>query len=433
MLKKLIFLYLLILPLMSLPRLYPLGAKIQYVDIVFVPIFLLWCFQVIRNKKPWLISKGVFISLILLIIVNLFSFLGSIDISKSLIDYLGLLYLAALFIVFSFIIKEKSIFKSAINIIFLVSIVASIIGLISLVCFKAFRFTWIQNFLLISQIKASIAPLARIKSTFLTPEMFITFMQLGLVCGLILFEFQEKARRKVLSILGILIILLASVFAYSRPLTGLFLLLAFAFLVKKGNKLLISLKIFTTFLFVVLLLGAIISSIWMIYPVTISKDKDTKSVSITFQNSPDIRGILRKAAFSIGLKKPFFGIGQGMFTYDLKNHIDLETAGHTLKTNDFSSNLEMDPHSTYFGALAETGFLGLGAMMLFLVLIITTSLKSIKESIPSKYRNAEIYLLVSLIGYLIIACFTDIFAFRQFWINIALLTSVGYIARNNDQ
>ena len=176
---------------------------------------------------------------------------------------------------------------------------------------------------------------------------------------------------------------------------------------------------------------SIIGSIWIIYPITLSQDKNAELITVTFHISPDIRAILRKTALNISLKNPFFGIGQGMFTYELKNYIDLNAARNTLKINNFNL-LEIDPHCSYFGTIAETGFIGFLAILIVFYSVMSASLKSIKESPQSKYRNIAIYLFVSLIGYFITAWFMDIFTLRQFWINAALLIGASSILKNKN-
>ena len=228
--------YLLILPLMNLPRRFPLGDKIQYADFVFMFLFIAWFFRTIRQKKAFFpFSRAVFVSLILLIIVNLFACLNSVNFSKSGIDYLGLLYLAALFLVVSSLAREKKIFNRGVRIIFMTSVVTSIIGLVSFTFYMSGINLWAEKLLLFSSLKTSIAPFPRIKSMCLLPEMFISFSQLGLVCGIISLKLRNDPQQKKLIIAGVLIIITAALLAYSRALTGFFLVLTGIVWFKREN------------------------------------------------------------------------------------------------------------------------------------------------------------------------------------------------------
>jgi len=144
-------------------------------------------------------------------------------------------------------------------------------------------------------------------------------------------------------------------------------------------------------------------------------------MTITLRTSPDIRALLRDAAFRIALKHPFFGIGQGMFTYEVNDYLDLNAARNTIKINDWALPLKIDPHCAYFGSIAETGFISLLLLLVLFYFIISGSMASIKEHQNSKSINIKIFLFASFLGYLLSGWFVDIFTIRQFWINMALL------------
>ena len=427
-LKILLGLYFLMLPLMNLPRNFPLGNKIQYADFIFIVLFILWLYRIARARGSFLLSKPIIISLAFLIITNLISCLNSVEFSKSLIDYLGLAYLITLFIVFSDFTKDKEIFNFAIWIIFLTSVATSIVGLAGFVFYRLGNNPWAEKLILLSPLKASLVPFARIKSTLFLPEMFIIFSQLGMVCGMVALELRNDARKKRLISLGVLIIVAAAVLAYSRSLTGFFLTLSAVVLFKKDIKFSKIIRLLSVGVLAVLLVAAIITSVWLIYPVTISHNSEAELMSISLHTSPDIRALLRRAALDMALEHPLFGIGQGMFTFQLKNYINLEAARHTVSINKFGS-LEIDPHNTYFGAIAETGFVGLALLLTFIYVVTYPSLKSIRQSLASKSGAVELCLLAGIAGYLLTAWFADMFSLRQFWINLALLIAARNTAK----
>ena len=417
----LFWLYLLMLPLMSVPRPFPLGAKVQYADIIFIFLFFLWSLRIFRFKNISFPSRKIIILLSLLIVANLFSCLNSKSFSSSIVDYLGLLYLVSLFIVFASCFQMKRMFFTGALIIFLTSLAASIIGIGSLILYKIGKYAWATNFLLFTPLKDSIVPFPRIRSTFLTPEMFILFSQLGMVCGMISLESQNNPKIKRLFSISIIVIIAAVLFSYSRSLTGFFMALSTIVLYKKNIRFAALVRILTILVSAVLLISAIIFSIWIVYPVTLTRDVNTELMTITLRTSPDIRALLRDAAFRIALKHPFFGIGQGMFTYEVNDYLDLNAARNTIKINDWALPLKIDPHCAYFGSIAETGFISLLLLLVLFCFIISESMASIKEHQNSKSINIKIFLFASFLGYLLSGWFVDIFTIRQFWINMALL------------
>jgi hypothetical protein len=327
---------------------------------------------------------------------------------------------------------EKKTFEIGIWIIFLVSLTASLLGIISFAAFVIGKYSWTERFLLYVPVRASVVPFHRISSTLVLPEMFITFSQLGMVAGMILLEIERSVKWKITLSLGVIIIILAACIAYSRSLAGFFVALSIILFFKKSTRYLVPLKIGVSIVTTLLLLLAIMTSIWIIYPVKVSKDQSEELLTVSIHTSPDIRFFLRNAAIEIALKYPLFGIGQGVFTSEVKDYIDISAARNTFKINNFNNKLEADPHCAYLGTLAETGFLGFSAMGIFLYSIIYVSARYIKNMCPSTDRSMCIYLLAGLVGYLVTGLFVDIFSMRQFWLNSALLISAFTVAKQNN-
>lgn len=428
----LFWLYLLLLPLMRLAKLFPFFEKVQYADIIFIFLFLLWFLHIFRSKNVLLPSKKIIILLALVIATNFLSCLHSRSFSKSILDYLGLLYLICVFLVFSSAFKEKRLFSAGTFIIFLTSLITSIIGISSLILYTIGKYSWVKSFLFFTPVKDSVAPFPRIRSTFLTPEMFIMFSQLGMVCGMISSELRNNLKVKRFFYVGILIIILTVIFSYSRSLTGFFMALSIIILNKKNIHFPRLSRILIIFIFAILLISTIISSVWILYPVILSKDISAESLTVSFHTAPDIRALLRDAAFKIALQHPFFGIGQGMFTYEAKDYIDLNAAKNTLKISGFQFPFNIDPHSAYFGSIAEIGFVGLALMLAFFSFIIVESIRSVKQTQHVTFKNIRIFLLASFLGYLLTGLVADIFSIRQFWINIALIIGASNIKTQNE-
>jgi len=435
-LKKIIallfFLYLSLLPLMCLPRPFPLGNKIQYADIVFAILFLLWAFYALTFRKTRLPDAKIIIALGLLIMVNLFSCAFSKKIITSMPDFMGLIYLSLLFITASSILCEKKVFENSIRLILIVSAAVSMFGLASFAAFTMYKCPWAMKFLVYLPYKASIIPFPRISSTLVTPEMFIIFSHLGLVSGMAFLEINKDRKWTATIILCIGIILITATIAFSRSLTGLFFTFSAMLFLKKTTRYLLPFKIITAAFAVFLFLSAVIASIWTIFPVTVSRDTTAELLTVNINTSDDIRAILRTAAVNIALKYPLFGVGQGIFTDEAENYVDLSAAKNTLRTNNYDT-LRLDPHSAYFGALAETGLLGLAAICFFLALLLRAAWILINKSRASTWKTISAYFFWGLIGYLITGFYVDILSIRSFWLLGALLLSASNIAEAHEK
>lgn len=415
-------LYLLILPLMCISRPFPLGNKIQYADILFAVIFLMWLFYTAVYRKTPLPPAGILITLALVIATNLFSCIFSRNISKSIPDFAGLVYLAALFIVAFSILIEKKMFEKCIRLIFIVSLVTSLFGLAIFIAFMFGRYPWTMKFLMYDETRASLIPFPRICSTLKLPEMFIAFSQLGLVSGMAILEFKKNAKQKIALILGITVIIIAACIAYSRSLTGFLFAFSMILLSKKHGRHLLPFKAAVALFTAFLLLMAAVTSVWLIYPVKVFKDPNANLLTVSVNTLPDIRVFLCAAAVNIAHKYPIFGIGQGVFTEEARHYVDLSRAKETIKMNGIGV-LAYDPHCAYWGALAETGLFGLGAMLLFLFFLIKRTWLLTAKTSPFFW---------GFIGYLITGFFVDIFSLRQFWLLGALLLSASETVKQND-
>ncbi len=117
---------------------------------------------------------------------------------------------------------------------------------------------------------------------------------------------------------------------------------------------------------------------------------------------------LKKIEIDLFLKNPFFGIGSGKFNskldyYRFKNI-------YPQKMPNF------DPHSTYFGLLAENGLIQFLLLFLFLILLI----RIIVHNNYFLINNTTFSSYIILILFIIEGISTDILNFRHFWVFISL-------------
>ena len=265
----------------------------------------------------------------------------------------------------------------------------------------------------------------RISSVCYFPETFISFSQLGLVCAILNSFVLNKGKNSNLSgIIRVSVIILALLLAWSRGLAGVFLMLSLILMKAKSEKLYL-LRGITAIFFLIMFLASLVTSTWMVYPVEIKSNPVAQEVSLKINTAPDLRSINRHAAIRMFKERPFFGLGQGMFTYNVRRYINKDDVEKTLVLNKLKFNkLLADPHSTFFGALAETGVFGLSAMLLLFIFIISNSF----SALSSGEITTSWCFLSCFLGFLLSGLLSDdIFALRHLWLSMAFLIAI----RNN--
>ncbi len=123
--------------------------------------------------------------------------------------------------------------------------------------------------------------------------------------------------------------------------------------------------------------------------------------------------ILKRIAWEAFLRRPLTGIGLDRF------HEETERAYQQGRLNRQSRRL--DPHSTFFGRLAETGLLGAVTLAFFWVVILQTGLKLQADLGPSQERWVVRAVMAGMIGLLVNGLNVDIMNFRFLWVGLGLL------------
>lgn len=421
MTEKLTYIYILFLPLMNIPKFAFMGNKLQYADLIYIPLFLTFICNLVKKKFKFAIKKYD-IPLLIFIILSFFSFIHSISPKDSLLDFLGLIYLISLYFFFKNIFKKKDIFKNVIFLIYLITLFISFAGILFLTLYKLFGIKWLSSFLFLGTEKSGLISRVRISSFLNLPEMFTNFALLGLGCSFVYRESLHGWKRRLINF-SIIIIIFSVFLAFSRSLSGVMLLLAMiTYHFKKQGILYQVLCSICLNVLIIIVLLAIINSVFMVYPMFLTKDKVTGIVNFGFNLNPDIRVYLTKAAVAISRRHPFFGIGIGSFTAHFNEFLSDNQKKELFNMYKIQpSALKTDPHSLYFGTAAEIGLLGFAALFLFFLFII------IKLIRVFKFQNKDIFLkdcsyifLAAICGYLINGFFVDILSMRSLWILLAL-------------
>ncbi len=131
----------------------------------------------------------------------------------------------------------------------------------------------------------------------------------------------------------------------------------------------------------------------------------------------DIRKVVWKGAFDLGLKYPLTGTGVETFAY---GYFFTRPQAHNMTTEwDFIYN---KAHNEYLNYFATTGFTGLAAYIGFIVVFIVYSLKLLKSNNPTKKTKQEAerddLLTISLLAAWSTALVTNFFGFSTTTINL---------------
>lgn len=428
MTAKLIYLYIILLPLMNLPKPQFMGSKIQYADLIFVPIFVLFI-KDLFNAKFRLITDKLDLAFLTLAVISLLSLLHSPFKNITLWDTLGLFYLISLYFVFTRLINTKNLFCRVSSILFMVTVFISILGIIIFILTNIFQVCMPHSLIYAKSTgeQSAIIHFNRPASLLTLPEMLINFALLGLTVGFICRIYYAKRRRLIDVSLALIVI--STVLSFSRSLIGemLFLtIVAFYFL---GNSLSGRvLKVLSLAVFIILFCSALLIWIVAVYPVEFNVDESTGMAHLVFNSNPDTRVYLAKAALTIAKAHPFFGLGLGSYTDNFAKFLSKDDISRLLAIRrENISGLRIDPHSLYFSTLAEMGFLGFAAL-LFVFLSLFSKIKSAFKFLASDMalRGVCLVLLAAFCGFLLNGFFVDMLSMRSFWILMAL----GSVAAN---
>jgi len=124
---------------------------------------------------------------------------------------------------------------------------------------------------------------------------------------------------------------------------------------------------------------------------------------------------LKRAGLSVGSKHVLLGVGPGEFNKYLPEEKKLGVYPEHLP--------DYDPHSTWVGAFAETGILGLLGLI---VLTISGGLFCMRRSTSAIWASSDLMLPVgvSILLLLIASVSLDIMNFRYLWAPFGLLVGV---------
>ena len=152
------------------------------------------------------------------------------------------------------------------------------------------------------------------------------------------------------------------------------------------------------------------------YPYLQPQAQLVKELHVSVTYAPFMRPFLHRAALQVFKEHPWLGVGPGEFALEIYRR----QAEQGADWGGLRVPTPWDPHSTYFGALAETGVVGCAAVLFTFAGIIWQLVRTLKTRPPTDYRVLVWAVLGCLIGYLVFAVDDDMLTKRWFWFTAAL-------------
>ena len=364
------------------------------------------------------------------------SFINSLNLFDGFAELAGLIYLIVLFILIIDIISTPQKFRRLLNIFLFISTIVSLIGLILLVLSLITGKMLDSRFLFYSTIESMAHHFPRINLTFETPNMMLSYLHVALILGAILFLSEKRIKARYLILSSIVIILIAAIFTGSRQFTG-FILSLFIILCCFGKGRIASILKYLTFLGVIFFLAVtVITSIWVIFPVKVRNEENTKNISLKANCAYSMHFIPPIASINMVKKYPLVGVGFGTYNRNIKDNVDWKwvrdffgfEAYPQYRQEIENETLNFDPHSLFLGALAEAGLIGFMGLMFFLIKYMALLVKRFRNS--KRYSLENIVsgcVLAGFIGFLLNGLTTDILSMRHLWIMMAIgITITSY-------
>ena len=172
------------------------------------------------------------------------------------------------------------------------------------------------------------------------------------------------------------------------------------------------------------------TTIWVIFPVKVTKIETEKAISFRADYGYSIHLIPLATSIKMFKEHPIAGIGLGTYSKRFKQYADWGWFKSSFGLTVYPEHLKaiedrtfnVDPHSLFLGVLAETGILGLSGLIYFMLNILTLLIKRFKVYYTQDKFQRIIYgcILAGFLGFLLNSLNIDLLSLRPFWIMLAI-------------
>lgn len=440
--KTAIFLVLASLAVMLRDGLYT--HKLQIADMIFLIIFVPIIMKFIKDRKEVYLSPFIkpVAAYVTMAAVSIFI---SISPMTTVIEFAGICYLALIFLLWINIVDTEELLRYAVWCWVVISTVISLIGLYGIILSYGFDIN--NPFVVLYAKHPYINHLYRVNSTFFQNEKFFSsYLLISIPLTLSLAFYEKRRNVKFFLFAAVLLFLINVFFTYSRSLVGI-LIAIYIVLFRVYKKLALSkgaivkaLKVVGATSIVILWVATIVFSYIQLLDVSCKTQKmhslpenmqepfyyrsdiGIERTDVTLFYNYTYYLLLKKIAVDIFIEHPILGVGNGAFIDKTK----LWGEEGRLPKDYFV----YDPHSTFFGSLAEGGMIGFGVLIFLWSTIITT----VRKSITSHREDFVFYVTVAfyaaIVGFFVQATDIDVMNFRFLWILFAFSAIALRLAKN---
>ena len=409
----LIYLYILTIPFQAL-RFRLIGLSIGIPEIVFIILAPLAIIHIIRSDQKLLFDRLDLFVLGWLIATIISAWHTGFD-SIIVTEIIKKVYLFFLYMILKWTIKPE-IIERMIKVIILSSLIAALTGIIG----YGLGHLGIDTTLsIIRPFPYSIENVTQAKGFTPTPNMLASIIMIG-----IFFQIHKIYNNRKLYTSNILLfvtLMIGFLVTFSKTIVCLLIGITLIWYFHNKPKLSLTLQTVTK----IAVAGLFIAYIFGTHFIIVEKDQDIELLKGDYIAGPALTETAYYSIYpsqywslkeisikAIGQSFPW-GLGSGKFN----------EYAHELKNNDlYPTHVPYpDPHSTYFGILAENGLLGLIALggIIFFVTIMSRNILK-ENSHDSHFITCLPPIFITIA---IEAVCTDVMNFRHYWILLILLAS----------
>jgi len=408
----------------------PIGSKIQIVDFVFLFLLTAWLYKFYYNQVRFY-RTSLAVPLVFYLVASLLSLLNSSNINNSLVEFIGILYLIALFYLIVNVIRDKNTFEIVINSWLITSALVAFLGILGI--FLAYVFG-IKTFL-VKEYAAFpyLGNIYRAYSTFGVNAKFVSsYLTISFPISLALLLNSKAGKKRLFYYITLILFICVLFFTFSRGWLGL-AVAAYMVLARfrKPERYYRYLMVLVALFIILFGLFIFLTSRWQFVDFQTKKITVKNNTKIIpgrafTDNSEELEKVsaeigyidttyyrLKRVAMEMILDHPLIGVGLGGFNDEIRKY---KKDG---KLPDIFPAL--DPHCMFLGKTAQTGLIGLIALVILWG-------KAIRKALDMSFTSRDNYLQIiswalfaSLVGFVIQSIDMDIMNFRFLWFLFALV------------
>lgn len=430
-----LLIYAITLPLAKMPDLPPILQRLQLSELVFLFLAISWFKDLIKKKR---LPQDTGLNKIFSVFVAFafLSFLRSLDLLASTIEFLALVYLFVIFNLTFDIVDTKRKLDMVVKAWVGTTAVVLALGFIGLgVCVMTGKGN--PFCIVLEGIFPYLKTVYRVQSTTRYPSGLANYLIAGL--GFIFSDYllTENKRYKIFLKMLLFLISLMIVATISREVLSLilFFVLVYGYLhLPKNLKfritrfLLISLFI-AAFLFITIFSSTIYIRSYKLE--NIAKEMH-RELAVNIDYAYNLRFARKVAALEMIRRHPFLGVGLRMYrTYTQRlNDEDyfkglLPIYEYTIGGQYLNYVPPSDPHNEILQYVAETGIFGGGAFALFIAMILYLIFTNLKSCGDDQYLKVRLFsFFASFIGILLVSMDGGGIKARHTWFLMALILAL---------